>query len=294
MNLSINNINFEKHNILTQCVRVSLLSLFRIIPPAVSQKVFHRSSKDARKASRWAKSHKALEIMYTFPQRRATGKASLGDVFWQTVLSNPRAVRNRLKLIERLLRHLVIERSKEAKPVRILSLGSGSARSVFETIAALNGEMPVTAVLLDNSQSAIRFSQRLSKEIIGDAGHSNIKWLCAKTESLSETLTDYSPDIVEMVGLLDYFDDERAREMFRMIHQHLASNSWFVVSNVIPNIERPFVDRVVGWPLIYRRPEQLKNLLIEGGFNNEQVRLFIEPLKIYAIALCKKYDLVEG
>jgi len=288
MNISLDGIEFERHSLVVRAIRVPILYFLRIVPFTVSQKLFTGWSKDARQASHWAKTYKALEIIYTFPERRAKGAVSLGDIFWQTFLSNARAVRNRLKLVEQMLSGLIIERSKRANSVRILSIGCGSGRSIFGAIAALNGQVSVKATLLDNSQSALKFSQQLSKKLISDGEQNDFEWIYTKTEGLPATLTGFSSDIIEMVGLLDYFNESDARYLFRLIYKHLSSDGWFIVSNVIPNIERPFVDRVVGWPLTYRRPGQLKNLLVESGFDKNRVRLFIEPLKIYTVALCQK------
>ena len=288
MTIPIEGIDFEKHSPFVQVIRVPLLRFFRFLPLSLSHKLFVNFSEDAKVAFRWAKTYKALEMMYTFPKRRAKGQISIADIFWQTFLSNARAVRNRLKLVEQILSSLIIERSERTNSVQILSIGSGSGRSIFEAIAALSAQVPFKATLLDNSQSALRFSQRLSKKIINDGQQNNFKWLCTKTEGLSDALAGFSSDIVEMVGLLDYFNDRNARDLFRLIYKHLSSGGWFMVSNVMPNIERPFVDRVVGWPLIYRQPDQLKDLLIKSGFNKDQIKLFIEPLKIYVVALCQK------
>ncbi|TKJ32891.1 MAG: hypothetical protein CEE38_21970 [Planctomycetes bacterium B3_Pla] len=288
MNISMSGIEFEKHHPLVQIVRVPLLQSLRVMPYPVAHKLLIKWSSDARDACRWARTHKALEMMYTFPERRKRGDTSSGDVFWQTFLSNARAIRNRLKLVEHLLKNLIIERSEKAKPPRLLSLGSGSGRSVFEAIASLDGKVPVKAALLDSSRSAIKFSRGLSEAILGDGAMNSLQWVCTRTEDVGSCLVDFFPDIVEMVGLLDYFEESKAKDLFRLIHKNLSTGGWFVVSNVIPNLERRFVDKVVGWPLIYREPPELKKLVIESGFNEEGVSLFVEPLRIYAIAVCQK------
>lgn len=288
MDISISGIDFEKHNLLKQIVRVPLVWFLGILPPKISHRLFTEWSNDAKQASRWAKTYKALEIIYTFPERRVRGEVSIGDIFWQTILSNARAVRNRLKLIEHLLKNLIVERSVKTEPVRILSLGSGAGRALIETVATLDREVSVKVAYFDRSRSAIKFSQRLSKEIIGDEKQNNFQWVCTKTENLQDSFTDFSPDIVEMVGLLDYFDEAGTKELFRLIYKHLSPNGYFIVSNVMPNIERPVVTNVVKWPLIYRMPNQLEDLLIDGGFEKGKIELFVEPLKIHAIAVCRK------
>jgi len=47
--------------------------------------------------------HKALEVMYTYPTRKKKGETSLSDDFWENFLSNAKAIRNRLILAEKEL-----------------------------------------------------------------------------------------------------------------------------------------------------------------------------------------------
>jgi len=289
MNISINNINFEKHNFLSRVVRIPLLWFLGILPTRMSRRLFvFLSGNVTKQVSRWAKSYKALEMIYAFPGKRKRRQASTKDIFCDVFLKNAGAVRNRLKLTKRLLKTLIIERSKENNPVRILSLGSGSGRSLVETIATLDGEISIKATLFDRSRGAINFSQELAKKIVNNGKLDDFQWVCDKVENLQSFLKNYSPDIIEMTGLLDYFDDSEAKKLFRLIYQHLSSSGWIIVSNVIPNPEAPFVTKGIKWPLIYRTSIQLENLLIKSGFSEEEINLFVEPLRIYTVAVCEK------
>jgi hypothetical protein len=288
MDISVEKIDFEKHNPLVRIIRVPLIRLLVILPYGISRRLFTRWSKDAKQAWRWAKTYKALEVMYTFPERRAKGDVSLGDIFWHGILSGPRAVRNRLKLIEHLLENLILGQPAKNKPVRILSLGSGAGRSIIETIAGLDGQIPVRVVYFDRSRGAVRFSQRLSKEILGQEKSDDFQWVCSDIKNLPDYLTGFSPDIVEMVGFLDYFSDADAIALFRLIYQHISCGGWFIVSNINPNREASFVEKTVEWPLVYRQSNHLEKLLTDSGFSREKVKLFIEPLKVFTVAVCQK------
>ncbi len=288
MDVSMNKIDFEKNSFFVQIIRIPLIFFLRILPSAMSHRLFIKWSSDARNASRWKRTYKALEIMYTFPERRRKREVSRRDIFWETLLDNARAVRNRLKLTEQILKNLIIECSKKTNPVQVLSLGSGSGRSLIETVAALDREISVRATLLDRSRGAIKFSQNLARKIITNGKLNNFQWACNRSEELPNFLKNYSPDIVEMVGFLDYFNDVEAIKLFRLINQHLSSGGWFIVSNIIPNLEAPFVTKGVKWPLVYRTSTQLKEILRGGGFGERKIELFIEPLKIYTIAVCQK------
>jgi hypothetical protein len=59
----------------------------------------------------------------------------------------------------------------------------------------------------------------------------------------------------------------------------------FCVSNIIPNAERPFVEKVIRWKdMHYRTPEKLHGLLLAGGFKFREIKLTIDATNIYTIA----------
>jgi len=288
MNITTNDSDFERHNFFVNLVRIPLFWFFDFLPTSILNKLFVAFGEKTKEVFSKAKTYQALEIMYTFPERKKRGQASWFDILWDALLYNSKAVRNRLRFVKRVLKGIITQKSKEDKPVRIFSVGSGSGRSILETISSFDDEVPIEAIFFDKSQSALRFSQQLTKEIVGNGAQINFQWVCAKTEKLEDLILRFSPDIVEMVGILDYFNDSDAKGLFRLIQQCLASDGWFIVSNVRPNIEAVFVTKAVRWPLIYRTSEQLQNLLINGGFGRDKIRLFIEPLEIYTIAVCQK------
>ncbi|MHA1228839.1 MAG: class I SAM-dependent methyltransferase family protein, partial [Candidatus Hodarchaeales archaeon] len=256
-------------------------------------KIFYKFltiSRDATHISRWARTYIALELMYNFPERRRKREVSLGDIFWQTFSSNPRGIRNRLKLVEHLLKTIIIKKSKDdVNPnIEILSLGSGSARAIAETLAMLNGELSIKVLLLDRSRGALQFSKKLANEIAGIENDSCFQYRRGSIEDFPTFVGNFSPDIIEMVGLLDYFNESEATKLVSLIYGHIAYNGWFVVSNIIPNLEAPFITKGVGWPLVYRTPHQVKELLIKSGFQEKNIEVFIEPLKIHVIAIAQK------
>lgn len=61
----------------------------------------------------------------------------------------------------------------------------------------------------------------------------------------------------------------------------------FLVSNAAPNLEAPFVSKAINWPLIYRAPTELQNLLLESGFE-EGAKIVVGPLRIHTLAVTTK------
>ncbi len=279
---------FERHSWVTKIVRIPIVWALGALPTQISRALFLAFSGpngDARIACRWSATYKPLERMYTFYERKAKGETNISDNFWQLFLDNARAIRNRLKLFERQLLKTIQEMGHKKSKVNLLSLGSGSARGVFEIINSLNGQYPIRVKLIDMSRRALNFSKKLALSYgINDIeAHrdlaQNLEKYCNK---------DFQPDIVEMVGLLDYFPQKEALKLMREIYKVLSPGGWFLVSNIIPNLETPFVTKDINWPLIHRKPIVVQELLLESGFRKENVELFVEPLRVYVLTVAKK------
>lgn len=283
------NERFERRGWVTKIVRIPIVWALGILPTWIGRKLFLAfggPNGDARVACRWPATYKPLERMYTFYERKAKGETNISDNFWELFLDNARAIRNRLKLFERQLLKTIQETGQKKGKVNLLSLGSGSARGVFEIINSLNGQYPIRVKLIDMSKRALNFSKKLALSYgINDIEQhrdlaQNLEKYCDK---------DFQPDIVEMVGLLDYFPQKEALKLMREIYKVLSPGGWFLVSNIMPNLETPFVTKDINWPLIYRKPIVVQELLLESSFRKENVKLFVEPLRVYVLAVAKKY-----
>ena len=91
-----------------------------------------------------------------------------------------------------------------------------------------------------------------------------------------------------MVGLLDYFNDEKAVSIFKDIYSNLNSGGAFITANVCPNVEQKFLTKIIKWEMIYRTAEQLCSLLILSGFKESDIVVYYEPLKVHCIAVARK------
>ena len=107
-------------------------------------------------------------------------------------------------------------------------------------------------------------------------------------QNVANLVEKNSIDIVEMVGLLDYFKDEKSVETFSKIYDILKEGGLFMVGNIVPNKEQSFISRL-GWPkMYYRSAENLARLLISSGFSEEKGKIIFEPLKNHIVALIRK------
>jgi len=232
-----------------------------------------------------AKKWRALDIAYNYKFREGDGFTTKITNFWLRI-RNAQAVRNRLKLVKKELREEVNHFSHGGDEARLLSIACGSAQGVIEVMSEFKQKgASMKAIFLDRDPSAIEYSKRMAQK----AGIINqITFVNRSVRDLEEAVNKFKPNIIEMVGFLEYRPKEKAIKLIKKIHQLLAPGGVALISNIRPNLESWFLSQVLNWPMIYRSPRKLSEVIIKGEFNSQSCKIIYEPLKIHGIAICKK------
>jgi SAM-dependent methyltransferase len=258
------------------------ITFLNLLPENFGHNAFKKTSKDGTEVTKAATTYKALEIFYKWDGKFHFDKGVFDGLFtyaWQCI-HNVQAVRNRKKIAAQIL--------VRTNPDMLISLGSGSARMVLEY---LNHHF-VPAYLIDYSQDAINYSKMLAaSDEFRLSSRRNIAWHKDVAQNFGKYLpAGYQGKVLfEMVGLLDYFDDFKTVNFFSQMSSALKPGDVFCVSNIIPNAERPFVEKVIRWKdMHYRTPEHLKGLLLAGGFKKNEIKVTTDATNIYSIAEIKK------
>lgn len=232
-------------------------------------------------AARWP----ALDATYNF--RAGVGGNALVrflDSLWLHV-RNAQAVRNRLKIAKGALAaeiRSIAERS--SRPVRLLSLAAGTAQGVIEVIADLRiSGIAVEAVLIDQDPSALEYARRLASEHRVPEAITTIQ---GDVLFFDRLLQGFAPDLIEMLGLMDYLPTKLAVSLVRKIHRLLPAGGSFLTCHVHPNAETYFLRHAVNWDMLYRTREAFAQIVIGGGFLTP--RLITEPHDIHSIAVARK------
>lgn len=250
-----------------------------------------KTHKSAENIIEKATSHAAIEILYKDGEPELS-KSIIERFFynlWFTT-NNPKAVRNRLKIVERelvkALSHLVSVHDK--KDVRVLSVASGSARAIVDSIKK-DSFLPLSLhiTLLDKSEEALNYSRSLVDNA-NFPDNFSFRWVSGTANSFPDFFQSEKPDIIETVGLMDYFDDEQVLRFFTTVFQNLPPNGIFITANISDNPERKFVTDLVGWKMIYREPESFIELAKKAGFNPQNIRIYYEPLQIHFVMVVQK------
>lgn len=281
----------ERHSTTAKLIRIFSVPILNHLPKKLLQGMMKSTSHDAAAVVKHGGSTHALEGMYTRHHRKLFSRGILqgvADLFWHHCVSQPKALRNRLKIVEKHLEEeiLRITNHKEEKMVSILNVGGGSSRAIIHSIDKLlkrGIRHNVEVINIDKSAKAIE----LGKEIATKYNLQKIfKWINDDARNIKNHISNEKIDIAEMVGLLDYFSEERGIEVISQIYDTLEENGLIIIANVHPNSEVSFVYRT-GWPkMYYRKPHELGKILEKSGFKNPVI--IFEPLKCHIIAVARK------
>jgi len=258
--------------------------------PISTRSFIKKSHYSAQRVIEKATTHEAIEILYKHGVR-SNSKTLFQKLFFKIwfATNNPKAVRNRLRLVTRELKKAIQSTLSKKDNVEILSIAAGSARAILDSIAEeafKNKKVSVT--FLDKNPLANDYSKELSVEYNYPVNY-NLRWVVDNAKNFPNHFNNsVHPDVIEIVGLLDYFDDEAVLAIFSLIYKELPDNGYFITSNIVDNTERKFVTKVVGWPMIYRKPEDFFKLAIKAGFNPDKLEFFYEPFKIHFLMVAKK------
>jgi SAM-dependent methyltransferase len=254
-----------------------------------------RTSQDAAAVVAKGGSTHALEAMYTRYHRRLFSRGpvnGLADLFWHHAVSQPKALRNRLRIVRKLVKAETIaglqarQRKGAWEPLQVLSIAGGSSRSIIQTIVDLRidgWELAVEVVILDKDRSALDVGACVAREA-GVSSH--FRWLCGSAQNLGTLLPEARFDIIEVVGLVDYFSDARIIRLLKDARTVMTDGAVLIAANVMPNSEMPFVHKT-GWPrMVYRTPSVFRRLFDACGF--AETEFVVEPLKVHCIAIARK------
>lgn len=238
--------------------------------------------KKCRRIKEGAASWRALDIIYHFPDYQE--KQGAIDTFWIN-MRNAQAVRNRFKIIQEEIFNAIVECAGSKKPtesIRILSLASGSAQGVLNAVSEymLNG-LRVEILLIDIDGMAGEYVKREAQKL----SVPNVEFIQGDIFKFESYLADFKPDIIEMLGFLDYLKDPLAIRLIRRIKKKLKVNGFFFTCHIHNNSERDFLYNVVNWGrdphMLYRSAEKLDELVEMGGFSDRFV--ITEPHGIHSI-----------
>jgi hypothetical protein len=171
-----------------------------------------------------------------------------------------------------------------------VSLASGSAQAVVEAVQQCGRLVQVK--LLDSDVTAIEASKKMVEQARLSDQFEFIKTRI-DPRVIRRHCKQFEPHIVEMVGLMDYFNDEWAIRIIAEIKTHISSKGMFITCNInnAYSIEKEALDWVSLWPMLYRTPKEFSYILVEGWFNQckfkpNKIKITYDSFNIHGVAQC--------
>lgn len=284
------NIRYETNSVVKNIFNLFFIPILSLVPTNM-RGLLRRTHDSGGEIIDKATTHAACEVLYQRGHQHKKGEPFFKKVFriiWMN-MSNSKAIRNRLRLTEREIENKILGLATQQKHIRLLSIAAGSSRGIVEVLQKVSPYLPedvsLDIVFLDKSTAATEYSQRL----VSQSGlNYNFSWVNNNAGAYLRENLGQKFDIIEMVGLMDYFTDEKVVNIFRDILNTLSQGGVVITANIMDNKERPFLTRAVGWDMIYRTAEGFASLIKQAGFSRDKMKVFVEPLKIHCIVVAEK------
>jgi len=282
-------IGYETNSLLKKLFNKLYIPILNSLPTK-TRSLVKKSNQSAKKVIETATTHEAIEVLYKHGEL-GHSRSFLQKFFHYIWFStdNPKAVRNRLRLVTKELEKAIREKLSESEEINLLSIAAGSARAILDSISIpeLNDKR-ISVSFLDKNPQANEYSKNLAAERRYSPNY-NFKWIVDKANNFPAHFDkNNQPNIIEIVGLLDYFDLDSIRRLFLSVYENLKNGGVFITSNIVDNQERKFITNVVGWNMIYKLPEHFHEIAIEVGFRDEDISIYYEPFKIHFVMVAKK------
>lgn len=282
-------LGLETHSLFRKFINIFFVPIINNLPKGFSEYI-KKSNPAAAKVIENVTNHDALEILYSKGDIISKNKKNgfITKIFqniWFN-LGNPKAVRNRLKLVIKEM-HLHLESiAKKDREINIISIASGSSRAIVEVVkkSSYLNDTKLSITFLDKNPKAIEYSKDLCKNISGI----DLNWINDSAGNFLRNGTNKKFDIVEIVGLFDYFNDEKIEEALKGIHNILQDGGVVITANINHNEEEKFMSNTMNWPMIYRSAEELALIAEKAGFSKNKMKVFYEPLKIHGMVVAEK------
>lgn len=189
------------------------------------------------------------------------------------------ALRNRRKLGSRVIARLIDE--SPSQPVQVLCLGAGPGHIINDALRL--ARRPSQATLVDISSDAFEYGRALAQRTGLDG---RVRFIQCDVREVRRFL-DHGPDVVKMIGICEYLDDEVIVSIARAAAEMMPPGASVVFNSLTRahGTDR-FFRRVLGLHMIHRSAAELQELMAAAGFG--QFVSAREPLGVYDVIVGRK------
>lgn len=204
----------------------------------------------------------------------------------QALVANPisMAARNRRKIVTDLLTKLIRKHASHG-PVTMLGVGAGPGWHL--QTAMVDSELPadrVSAWLIDLDDDAFPFGRAIA-QMFGI--ENSVHFIQGDASRISEVLPDTRFQIVKLIGIIEYLNDEQLTGMLTAIHSVMVPGATLVTHGLEDKYHTgPFLSRVFALKHHQRDAKRLREILTQTGFRVESCEY--EPTGIHPIVTAVK------
>jgi len=207
-------------------------------------------------------------------QPRTIGFDGLWDHYFQQMVAC-RATRQRKVYFKKTLLDYI--KNHQDKDIRILNLGSGSAREIKE----LFEENPTPLFsrtsfdCYDYDTNAIDYAKKLLNNPSNTTFYKKNAIRLALTGNIKKEIPNHY-DLIYSTGLFDYLDDRVVTRLVTNLKKVLKKNGLLITANFgskYNNSSAGLMEWATEWYLIYRHKSDFKRLFLNAGFSSEHLRI---------------------
>lgn len=184
------------------------------------------------------------------------------------------AHRNRVKIMERLIAEEAERVTEEEQRVfTVLTVACGPAIEVQRFIRNHDVANQCAMHLMDFNEETLRYTSGRIASAMEETGRKPaVKFIQKSVDDLLKNIhlesEGFLPsyDMIYCAGLFDYFPDNVCRNLLQLYYRWVRPGGLLLTTNVHPNNpERPLMEHLLEWYLIYRDEAHLASLAPKGS-----------------------------
>lgn len=193
------------------------------------------------------------------------------------------ATRNRRKLVTAKLTEVLKTLTGESS-IQLLGIGAGPGLHLQD--AAVRAGIPpqkLRIFLIDRDSDAFEFGRQCATE----RGLARcVEFVQGDAREIRKNLPHVSPNVVKIVGLLEYLNDEQAVQLLSAMREVIQPNGRLLTHGLVDRYNAgPFLARTFGLSHVQRTADDVRALLKSVGF--ETLNVFETPMQIYPVLLAR-------
>ncbi|HEY6562891.1 MAG TPA: class I SAM-dependent methyltransferase family protein, partial [Pirellulaceae bacterium] len=194
------------------------------------------------------------------------------------------ATRNRRKLVVLMLGK-ILEGLRDQPFLNLLGIGAGPGWHFQDALIAV-GRDPSSfrIVLVDQDPTAPEIALLEARK---RGLESAVHCITGDARSIGQLMPQIAPDVVKMIGLIEYLDDDELVQLLRSLRSVMAPGSQLLTHGFVDRFRQaPFLARTFGLRHHARSAARLQALLADCGFQTVETR--VTPLGIFPVCHARR------